>query len=83
MEFTEEQKQALRCGQAVSISMGDLNAVVIRKDLYERIRNLVCNDREWNDEEMVRLGWEAGVSIGWDTPEMAQYDDYDAHRTQS
>jgi hypothetical protein len=37
-------------------------------------------DPEANDEGLARLGWESGKSIGWDTPEMAQYDHYDDYR---
>jgi hypothetical protein len=35
------------------------------------------------DEEHMRIGWESGKSIGWEEPEMAEYDSYDEHCASS
>ena len=52
--------------------------VVVRRDVYERLAQY--SDTSPADEELVRLGWESGKAIGWNTPEMAEYDDYDRNR---
>lgn len=83
MNLTNEQRLAIERGEAVAVTVDGTDAIVLRKDVYERVVGQVLGDSGWTDEESVRLGWEAGASIGWDTPEMAQYDDYDAHRKQS
>lgn len=83
MQLTAEQQHAVEHGEPVSVTLGQTECVVLRKDIYERVRSILYSDGELSDDEAVRLGWEAGRSIGWDTPEMAEYDDYDAYRRSS
>jgi hypothetical protein len=80
MIFSTEQVQAIECGEAVPIMVGQTECVVIRKEVYDRVKRVLYYDGELTDEEAALLGWEAGKSIGWDTPEMAEYDDYDRFR---
>ncbi len=80
MTLTENQQQAVENGQAVPVHVGNFECIVIRKDIYDRVRTVLYDNAEVSDEEAIRLGWESGTSIGWATPEMAEYDDYDTHR---
>jgi hypothetical protein len=53
--------------------------VIVRADLYERVKSLVEAD-DLTSEEKRHLLAESGKRPGWDNPEMDDYDDYDAHR---
>ena len=81
MNLTIEQQQAVENGEAVPVHVGNAECVVVRKDIYDRVKTILYDDGELTDEEAARIGWESGRSIGWDTLEMAEYDDYDSHRT--
>lgn len=77
MELTADQYKAIEGGQAVAVKLQETDCVVLRKDVYDRISGLLIANHGAADDELIRLGWESGKSIGWDTPEMAQYDHYD------
>jgi hypothetical protein len=77
LELTREQHEALGNGtEAVSAIDPATNTeyVVIRKDVYERLKELLYDDSPWTDEEMDALAWEAGQHAGWG--DMDEYDDY-------
>ena len=80
MDLTSDQVKAVQNGEAVPITLNQTECIVLRKDVYQQVANLLSVSCSMSDEERARIGWEAGKSIGWDTPEMAQYDDYDAYR---
>jgi hypothetical protein len=52
--------------------------ILIRKETYERMQELLYDDSPWTDEEMELLAWEAGKSAGWE--EMDEYDRYPEKR---
>jgi hypothetical protein len=54
--------------------------VVLRADVYERVKPLLEPDDLSRDEKL-RLLAESGLRAGWDSPEMDDYDHYDAHRS--
>ena len=80
MDLTHEQVQAIKEGVPVPVIPPEVGerCVLLREDVYSRISRVLAPDV--SDEELARLGWEAGKSIGWDTPEMDEYNDYDAHK---
>jgi hypothetical protein len=80
MSLTNEQIQAIREGEPVPLVPPEVGqeCVLVRRDVYERL--VRYDDLPPSDEELARLGWEAGKSIGWDTPEMAEYDNYDQEK---
>jgi hypothetical protein len=53
--------------------------VIVRADLYERVKSLFEADDLTGEEKQLLLA-ESGKRAGWDSPEMDDYDDYDAHR---
>lgn len=75
MDLAPKQLDAVRDGHAVRIHLPELGpeCVLALGDIYDRVQRVIGDDE-------VALGWEAGRKIGWDSPEMAEYDDYDAHR---
>ena len=84
MNLTNEQVQAIRDGATVPIIPPEVGeeCVLIRRDAFERMTRIRYDDRPLGDEESARVGRESGAAIGWDTPEMAQYDRYDEHKTR-
>jgi hypothetical protein len=54
--------------------------VVVRADLYERIKSLFEADDLSSEEKRLLLA-ESGKRAGWESQEMDDYDDYDAHRS--
>lgn len=83
MQITQEQLDQAKGGQPVTISGNGLQFVLLRQDVYDRVKRVLYDDSDISDEEAARLAWEAGRSIGWETPEMAEYDDYDRHRNST
>ncbi|MGO8747335.1 MAG: hypothetical protein ACLQNE_15220 [Thermoguttaceae bacterium] len=84
MNLTSEQVQAIREGAHVPIVPPEVGeeCVLIRRDAFDRIMHLVYDDSPITDEENARLGRESGKQIGWDSPEMAEYDHYDENTTR-
>ena len=54
--------------------------VLVRKELYERIKTLLYDDSTANHEELRLMLARSSAANGWDEPEMDEYDDYDAYR---
>jgi len=81
MNLTDQQIRAIKEGEPVPVLPPEIGeeCVMLRKDVYERISRLL-DDGPVSDEECARLGWESGRKIGWETPEMAEYDNYDARK---
>jgi hypothetical protein len=70
MELSAEQIQAVENGEAVPVTVQHTKCVLIRADIYERVKALI-EIEETNPliDETFREGWEA--------PGMADYDCYD------
>lgn len=52
MTLTAEQTLGIQNGQAVSVTVDQTECVVVRKDVFQKIRQLAYDDSEWSDEEM-------------------------------
>lgn len=53
MQISERQQQALEHGEAVPVVIGETECVVLRRDVYERVRKVLeYDDSEWSDEEI-------------------------------
>ena len=80
--LTEEQQRKLDSGEAVEVTDAQTLRpyVVLRKEVYQRVRHLLHDDSEWTAEEM-RLGLaRSAEGNGWDEPGMEAYDRYDEER---
>jgi hypothetical protein len=75
IELTQQQRQQLEGPEPVAIDpQTNEQYVLVRKDVYERMKELLYDDSPWTDEERDALAWEAGRSAGWD--DMGEYDHY-------
>ena len=52
MTLTPEQTRAIQNGQAVSVTVDHTECVVVRKDVFQKIRELAYDDSEWTEAEM-------------------------------
>ena len=59
MNVSEEQLAAIGQGEAVSITVGKTDCMVIRKDVYQKIQQVVYDDSDWSDKEMEALALRA------------------------
>ncbi len=80
--LTEEQQQKLDSGQAVDVTDAQTLRpyVVLRKDVYERLRHLLYDDSEWTEDELRLQLARSAEGNGWDEPGMEAYDRYDEVR---
>jgi hypothetical protein len=82
IELTEQQLQALTAAGKTPLVVVDPKTktpyVLLRQDVYERLKDQDYDDSPWTDEEMELLAWEAGKHAGWDG--MDDYDRYPEKR---
>jgi hypothetical protein len=82
IELTEQQRQQLESGKAVDVTDPQTaqRYVLLRKDVYERVRQLLYDDSDWSEDELrLQLARSAEIN-GWDEPGMDAYDRYDEER---
>ena len=64
IELTDQQHAAVERGDTlVRDSASNATYVLVRQEAYERLKALAYDDSPWTDEEMERLGWEAGEML--------------------
>jgi hypothetical protein len=79
IELTEQQRQELSEPEPVAIDPATRETyVLVRREVYERMKELLYDDSPWTDEERDALAWEAGQTMGWD--DMDEYDQYPEQR---
>lgn len=78
MTLSDDQQQALEQGQAVYLTIPEnrLDCVLIRCDQFNRLKASVPDF----EPETAYAAADEVFAEDWDTPQMAEYDDYDAHR---
>jgi hypothetical protein len=76
MQFTNAELETLRSGNLLQLKEGDTSLVVLRADVFDRLRALVYDGSAWTDEEMALLAAEDANSLGWEG--MEAYQDMDA-----
>jgi hypothetical protein len=75
IELNEEQRRELQQPEPVAVNPETQETyVLVRKAVYDRMKELLYDDSPWTDEEMELLAWEAGKTAGWE--EMDEYDHY-------
>jgi hypothetical protein len=86
MNLTAPEKSAVANGEAVRVSEDGLECVVLRADVYDRLKHLLYDDRQWTDKDLRRILAKSAEGNGWNEPAMDDYDQYDerlAKRCQS
>lgn len=78
MSLTDEQREAIRQGQAVRLidPTTQVECVVVRADVYERVRSLLVDDGPLTEEERRAAIQAAGLRADWDDPELDAYEQY-------
>ena len=83
IELTEEQRQELSVPEPVAIDPSTKETyVLVRQNVYDRIKGLLYDDGEWTDDELRLLLARSAEANGWNEPGMDDYDHYDAKRAQ-
>lgn len=77
--LTDDQRKALEEGQAVPAIDAEtqIECVVIRSDVFERVKGVFPDI----DPRETYPAVDEVMREDWSTPQMAEYDDYDAHRS--
>jgi hypothetical protein len=83
LELTAEQHQAILATGTQPVRAIDpatqAEYVLLRADVYDRIKNLVADDRGWLEGAYL-ASMEAFAGDGWDDPRMDVYDAMDPRR---
>jgi hypothetical protein len=84
IELTDEQRRQLESGQAIDVtdSQSAQPYVLLRKEVYDRVRHLLYDDSEWTAEEMLQMLARSAEANGWNEPGMEAYDRYDEERAK-
>ena len=77
MHLSDQQKSALRNGEAVRTHDNDLECVVMRADVYDRVKQLLDSNSDWTNDEWRRMLAKLAEMNGWNEPQMDAYDNYD------
>ncbi len=72
IELTDQQQQELRQTGAGEVRIADRETgqqyVILRAEIYERLKGLLYDDSDWTPEEQLQLLAESGKRAGWDDP---------------
>jgi len=64
IELTDQQRAAVERGDTVvQDAAGNATYVLVRREVYDRLKALAYDDSPWTDDEMERLAWEAGEML--------------------
>lgn len=80
MHLTKDQFEQAKSGRAVEIAENGEEFVLIRKDLYERVKAVLYDDSEPSHDELRAIFARGVESSDWNDPAMDVYDDYDKHK---
>ena len=78
MVLTDEQREAIKQGQAVHVTDPEtqLDCVLVRADVFDRVRALLVDDGPLTQEEKLAAIQAAGLRAGWDDPALDVYEQY-------
>jgi hypothetical protein len=79
IELTQEQRQRLDSGLAVDVTdpQSAAHYVVLRKDVFDRVRNWLYDDSAWTEDELRSQLARSFKENGWEEAGMEDYDRYD------
>ena len=79
IQLSDEQRQRLENGKAVDFVDAQTAQcyVVVKKEIYDRVCRLICDDSEWSEDELRLQLARSFTANGWDEPGMDAYDRYD------
>jgi hypothetical protein len=75
IELTEDQRRELGAAEPIAIDpQTNTVYVLVRKDVYERIKGLLYDDIEWTEDELRLLLARSAEGNGWNESGMDDYD---------
>lgn len=80
MTLTSDQRAAIETTGSVPLSVDGLECVLVRSEIFDRVRALLGDD--WTHEDMRMALARSSKQNGWDEPGMEVYDEYDKHAPQ-
>jgi hypothetical protein len=84
IELTEQQRQELSVPEPIAIDPSTKRTyVLVRKNVYDRIKGLLYDNGEWTDDELRLLLARSADENGWNESAMDDYDEYDAKRAEA
>jgi hypothetical protein len=79
--LTSDQRAAIETTGSVPLSVDGLECVLVRSDIFNRVRDLLGDD--WTHDDMLMALARSSKENGWDEPGMELYDEYDKHVPES
>ncbi len=73
MNLSADQLKALDRGQAVPLNIDERKCVVVRRDVYERAKDLSCDDTEMDPSEAYPLVDEVMADADANDPTLESY----------
>lgn len=82
IELTEAQRQIVLAEENPTVVDPHTHKayVLVRKELFDRIKGLLYDDSELTHDDLRLLLARSAKDNGWDEPGMDEYDHYDEHR---
>jgi len=80
MNITQVQLNQAKSGQVVEITENGDEFVLIRRDVYERVKKVLYDDSEPSENELRAIFARGIESSDWNDPAMDVYDEYDKHK---
>jgi hypothetical protein len=68
LDLTPEQQRTVEGGDPVPLTVNQTECVVVRKDVFERMKHVAYDDSEWTPEEMSAAAAHAFDSADNDGP---------------
>lgn len=76
MELTVDQRRAVESGEAVPLKLDAIECVVLRKDIYDRLKGLIYEDSEFDPTEAYPLVNDAMREDDAHDPWLESYQEY-------
>ena len=78
IDLTNEQRQELAHPEPTLFDPETKSAyVLVRKEVYDRLKGILGEDREWGTAELRSQLARSSEANGWNEPAMDEYDRYD------
>jgi hypothetical protein len=77
MILSSDERTALQNGEVLRLLENGLECVVVRADVYDRVKMWMFDDAEWTDQDLKSALARSAEANGWNEPGMDAYDNYD------
>ena len=83
MNLSASEVLAIKGGASVPVILDDVECVVVRKDVYQQVQQLLDgDDGAWTANQLRAMLAKSAEANGWNEPEMDAYDHYDDELTR-